>query len=52
MPEPVLSIRDMTVEFGTEDGVVQAVTGVNYDLFPGEILGVIGESGRRQERLA
>ena len=45
MPEPVLSIRDMTVEFGTEDGVVKAVTGVNYDLFPGEILGVIGESG-------
>ena len=45
MPEPVLSIRDMTVEFGTEDGVVQAVTGVNYDLYPGEILGVIGESG-------
>ena len=45
MPEPVLSVRDMTVEFGTEDGVVQAVTGVNYDLFPGEILGVIGESG-------
>ena len=45
MPDPVLSIRDMTVEFGTEDGVVHAVTGVNYDLFPGEILGVIGESG-------
>ena len=45
MPEPVLSIRDMTVEFGTEDGVVHAVTGVNYDLYPGEILGVIGESG-------
>jgi oligopeptide/dipeptide ABC transporter ATP-binding protein len=45
VPEPVLSVRDMTVEFGTEDGVVHAVTGVNYDLFPGEILGVIGESG-------
>ena len=45
MPEPVLSIREMTVEFGTEDGVVKAVIGVNYDLFPGEILGVIGESG-------
>src|SRR5918994_1673685 len=45
VPEPVLSIRDMTVEFGTEDGVVKAVTGGNYDLFPGEILGVIGESG-------
>jgi oligopeptide/dipeptide ABC transporter ATP-binding protein len=45
VPEPVLSIRDLTVEFSTEDGVVSAVTDVNYDVFPGEILGVIGESG-------
>ena len=26
MPEPILEIRDLTVEFGTEDGVVKAVT--------------------------
>jgi oligopeptide/dipeptide ABC transporter ATP-binding protein len=43
--EPILQIRDLTVEFGTEDGVVQAVKGVSYDLFPGEVLGVVGESG-------
>ena len=44
-PEPILSIKDLTVEFDTEDGVVHAVTDVSYDLFPGEVLGVIGESG-------
>ena len=45
MPDPILTIRDLTVEFDTEDGVVHAVTGVGYDLHPGEVLGVVGESG-------
>ena len=45
MPEPVLSIENLVVEFKTDDGIVHAVDDITYDVYPGETLGIVGESG-------
>jgi peptide/nickel transport system ATP-binding protein len=45
MAEPLLSVKDLKVSFATEEGVVQAVDGVTFDLAAGEVLAVVGESG-------
>lgn len=43
--EPLLRIRDLTVEFATGAGTIQAVNRVDLDLHRGEALGILGESG-------
>jgi peptide/nickel transport system ATP-binding protein len=45
MPEPLLSVRDLVVEFPTRRGVLRAIDQVSFDLAEGEVLGMVGESG-------
>jgi oligopeptide transport system ATP-binding protein len=42
---PLLQVRDLKTYFFTDDGVVLAVDGISYDVQPGEIVGLVGESG-------
>src|ERR1700747_34976 len=45
MSEPVLSVRNLRVEFVTRHHVLRAIDGISFDIAKGEVLGVVGESG-------
>ena len=45
MTEPVISVRDLRVEFMTRRATLRAIDGVSFDIAKGEVLGVVGESG-------
>jgi peptide/nickel transport system ATP-binding protein len=45
MTEPILSVRNLQVEFASRRGTLRAIDGVSFDIAKGEVLGVVGESG-------
>jgi peptide/nickel transport system ATP-binding protein len=45
MTDPVLSVRNLEVEFQTRHHSLRAIDGVSFDIARGEVLGVVGESG-------
>jgi oligopeptide/dipeptide ABC transporter ATP-binding protein len=43
--EPILVVKDLKTYFPLDEGTVKAVDGVSFDVRPGQVVGIVGESG-------
>ena len=52
MTDPVLSVRNLSIEYAVGAGTFRAVTDVSFDMLPGEVVGIVGETGCGKSTLA
>ncbi len=45
MKDPLLQVDNLAVEFQTENGIARALDGISFSVAPGEVMGLVGESG-------
>ena len=45
LTKPLLSVRNLKTYFKLDEGLVKAVDGVEFDVYPGQVVGIVGESG-------
>src|SRR5690349_16736367 len=45
VPQALLEVRDLTVDYLTDRGAARAVDGISFSIGPGEVFGLAGESG-------
>ena len=43
--KPLLSVRNLKTYFKLDEGEVKAVDGASFDVYPGQVVGIVGESG-------
>ena len=43
--QPILSVQNLRTYYHQDEGIVRAVDGVSFDVYPGRTLGIVGESG-------
>ena len=44
-PEPILKVEHLRIEFDTRRGILVAVDDISFQVMPGEVFGIVGESG-------